>query len=122
MGMVAYSNYSRASDLGNGIPLYAFLGIGGAVLTITSAIVLYITGFPANITTPFYIAAIFAVMHSLVTTQAAPINFSQRKVANDEIALAGVFRKFERWQTIRVIFVLLTFLVMLWAITVFIPT
>jgi hypothetical protein len=122
MGMVAYSDYSRASDLGNGVLWYAFLGIGAAVLTIAAAGAAYLNGFNANITTPLYVAATLAVLHSLVTTQAASTNFSQRKVANDELALANIFRRFERWQTLRAILQLFTLVAMLWAIVAFIPT
>ena len=48
MGVVAYSVYSRASDLGNGIAWYAFLGIGGALLAIVAAV---------RLDTPFTAAA-----------------------------------------------------------------
>jgi hypothetical protein len=54
-----------------------------------------------------------------VTTQAAPINFSQRKVDQDEVALARVFNRFERWQTLRAALQVLNFAAMLWAMTAF---
>ena len=34
IGVVPYSSYSRASDLGNGIAFYGILGVGAAALTI----------------------------------------------------------------------------------------
>jgi hypothetical protein len=67
---------------------------------------------------PFLIAAILTVFHSIATSQAAPMNFRQRKVANDEAALTAVFNRFEAWQTVRVVLQTLTFLAMLWAIFV----
>ena len=38
IGLVAYSEYSRASDLGPGVLWYAILGVGAAVLTIAAAV------------------------------------------------------------------------------------
>src|SRR5918999_640080 len=101
IGLIAYSEYSRASDLGPGILWYAILGVGAAVLTIAAAVAAFIEGVPSASATPLYVAALMAVLHSLVTTQAAPTNFSQRRVAKDEVALARVFDRFERWQTLR---------------------
>lgn len=117
MGAIAFSAYSRAADLSsNGIIWYAVLGIGSALLTIVAAIATFVAG---NLQTlPILLAAILSVLHSIATMQAAPTNFSQRKVANDEAALTAVFNKFERWQTIRVILQVLTFIATLWAIFV----
>jgi hypothetical protein len=72
--------------------------------------------------TPLYAAATLAVVHSLATTQAAPTNFSQRRVAKDEAALARVFDRFERWQTLRVVVQLLNFGAMLWALVAYVST
>src|SRR5687768_12556214 len=91
IGPVAYSEYSRASDLGPGILWYAILGVGAAVLTIAAAVAGLIERVPSASATPLYVAAALAVLHSLATTQAAPTNFSQRRVAGDEAALARVF-------------------------------
>ncbi|MDQ3965929.1 MAG: hypothetical protein M3246_05685 [Actinomycetota bacterium] len=38
IGVVAYSKYSRASDLEPGVLWYGILGVGAAVLTIAAAI------------------------------------------------------------------------------------
>jgi hypothetical protein len=120
LGLVAYSEYSRASDLGPGILWYAILGVGAAVLTIASAVVAVFEGAPPASTTPLCVAAALAVLHSLATTQAAPTNFSQRRVAKDEAALAGVFDRFERWQTLRATLQVLNFGAMLWALVAFV--
>ena len=119
MGLVAYSKYSQAADLGNGILWYAILGIGAALLTIAAAVVAYVNGLTVSVSTPIYIAAVLAVLHSLATTQAAPINFSQRKVDQDEEALTNVFNRFEKWQTLRVTLNVLNFAAMLWAMAAF---
>ncbi|MBV9227749.1 MAG: hypothetical protein JOZ18_00445 [Chloroflexi bacterium] len=115
IGLVAFSAYSQAGDLGNGILWYAFLGIGAALLTIVAAVMTIVAGVPFGQSLPVLIAAILSVLHSLVTMQAAPTNFSQRKVANDEIALTAVFNRFEGLQTLRATLQALTFFAMLWA-------
>ena len=57
------------------------------------------------------------MLHSLATTQAAPTNFSQRKVTqDDETALAEIFNRFERWQTARAALQVLNLGAMLWAV------
>jgi hypothetical protein len=38
IGVIAYSAYSRAADMGTGILWYAILGVGAALLTIVAAI------------------------------------------------------------------------------------
>jgi hypothetical protein len=116
MGLIAFSAYSRAADLGNGIAWYAILGISSALVTIAAAIATLVTG--SAHTLPILLAAIFSICHSVATSQAAPTNFRQRKAADDEVALAAIFNTFERWQTVRVIFQTLTFVATLWAIFV----
>ena len=119
IGLVAYSAYSRASDLGPGILWYAILGVGATVLTVAAAVVAVFEGVPSASATPLYVAAALAVLHSLATTQAASTNFSQRRVANDEAALTGVFDRFERWQTLRATLQVLNFGAMLWALVAY---
>jgi hypothetical protein len=43
------------------------------------------------------------VAHSAETGRAAPINFSQRAVGDNESLLTAIFDRFARWQTVRVI-------------------
>jgi hypothetical protein len=120
IGVIAFSAYSRVADLGNGIAFYAILGIGAALATIAAAVVAISQGVSApDISTPLNLSAVLAVLHTLVTTQAAPTNFSQRQVANDEGALKGVFNRFERWQALRAALQITNFLVSAWALTVY---
>lgn len=42
IGSIAFSQYSRASDLGNGILFYGILGVGAALLNIAAAIAAYL--------------------------------------------------------------------------------
>jgi hypothetical protein len=92
IGSVAYSNYSRAADLGNGVPFYTTLGVGAAALTIA-----------AGLNTPGKAAkgaAIISILHSLVTAKAAPTAHSQRRYSDEE-SLSRVFDRFDRWQALR---------------------
>jgi hypothetical protein len=117
IGTVAYSQYSRASDLGRGILFYALLGVGAAALCIAAAITAALQGLLLARAVPIYAGAVLALLHTLATTQAAPTNFSQRKIApEDEAALAGVFTKFARWQAVRCALQVLNFGVNLWAL------
>lgn len=117
MGASAFSTYSRAADLSrNGILWYSTLGIGAALLTIAAAVALLVAAAPFPRALPVVIAAILAVLHSLVTARAAPTNFRQRSVLDDEKALAAVFDQFERWQTLRAVLQVLTFGAMLWGL------
>ena len=113
IGARAYSAYSQAADLGNGVAWYAGLGIGGAALTIAAAGVALVGRRSSSERVPLSIAAILAIAHSLVTMRAAPINFSQRR-ASDDAALEAVFARFERWQAVRAVLQLGTFLAVLW--------
>lgn len=113
---VIYSAYSRASDLGNGIAWYVIIGIGSLLITIVTAIV---AGSPEN--SPPYVtlidvAVLLSILHTLSTTQAAPLMFSQRRYENDEGKLAQVFNRFERWQTLRAVLQVLTFAALLSAL------
>jgi hypothetical protein len=120
IGLVAFSAYSRAADLGNGIAFYAILGISAALLSIAAAITAAIQGINTpDLSTALNLSALLAVLHSLVTTQAAPTNFSQRKVVDDEAALKRIFNRFERWQTLRAGLQVVNFLVSAWALAVY---
>jgi hypothetical protein len=115
IGAVAYSVYARAADLGNGIAWYAILGLGSALLTIAAAVAAFMQGAPLAVALPLYLAALGALAHSFTTSQAAPTMLRQRKIVNDEQALAALFSRFERWQTARATLQLATFALMLWA-------
>ncbi len=117
MGVSAFSLYSRSADLSrNGVIWYAFLGISAALFTLAAAVATFLSR--GAHTLPILLAAILSVLHSVATSQAAPTNFRQRKVFKDEAALAAVFDTFERWQTLRVILQVCTFVLTLWAIVV----
>ncbi len=68
IGVIAYSVYSRAADMGTGILWYAILGVGAALLTIVAAIVALIQAAPFNVALPLYLAAVVssgALLHHI---------------------------------------------------------
>ena len=113
LGPVGFARYSQAADLSNGVLWYASAGVGAASLTIAAAIVGWVNRLPSPRRELLAAAAAGAVLHSLTTLKAAPINFSQRAAAHDAARLANIFNRFERWQSIRCAFQVLTFLVLL---------
>lgn len=120
IGVIAFSAYSRAGDLSNGVAFYAILGIGAAMLSIVAAVVAASQGINTpEVSTPLNLSALLAVSHSLVTTQAAPTNFSQRKFTNDEVALSRIFNRFERLQSLRATLNVANFLVSTWALVAY---
>jgi hypothetical protein len=119
LGPTSYSAYSRAADLGNGIAWYAGIGVGAALLAVLAAVAVFFGGVATADALPVYLATGLSVLHTLVTTQAAPLNFSQRKHENNEAALALLFDRFERLQALRATLQVLTFGVLLWALVVY---
>ena len=116
IGIEAYSAYSQAADLGNGIFFYGILGVGAALLAITAAVASHLATLPSAVWVPVDLGALFAVLHSLTTVQAAPANFSQRRVQGDPAALSRIFNRFVRWHMARTSLQLIDFGVLLWAV------
>jgi hypothetical protein len=100
IGAMEYSKYSRAADLGNGIPFYAVLGLGAAALTIAMG-----WEVPGRVAKA---ALVTSILHSLTTVKAAPIIHSQRNYRSEKV-LSRVFDRFERWQAFRLGLQLATF-------------
>jgi hypothetical protein len=65
---------------------------------------------------PLDISGILAILHSLATARAAPINLSQRKYEpTDEANLARVLDHFESWHNLRAVLQVINFAASLWA-------
>jgi hypothetical protein len=116
IGVIAFSAYSRAADLGNGIVWYAIIGLGAALLTIGAAVGAYLQVTSGSVAIPLYLAALTSLLHSFTTTQAAPTLFRVRQVKEDTAQLTVIFDRFERWQTLRAALQLATFGLTLWAL------
>ena len=102
IGARAFSQYSRAADLANGVVFYGILGVGALLFSLAAALSAYFQQVAPPASSWIYAGALLALLHTLVTAKAAPTNFSQRKLpADDEAGLAAVFDRFARWQNLR---------------------
>lgn len=116
IGAVAYSAYSKAGDQGNGLFLYPPMGIASLVLAVAAAVSGRLYHLPYTLQAPLDISAMMAVLHSLVTVRAAPINFSQREYKpTDEANLARVLDRFAFWHNLRTVLQTLNFAAAFWA-------
>src|SRR5262245_60475903 len=123
--MRAYRAFSQASHMANGRFWLIPLGIGGAALTFATAIRAVPLNLGARRSLPVFLGGGLAVAHPLSTLMAGSINWSlspwqsaERKVPDDEVALADVLKRFERWQALRASLQFLTFAVTVWALAV----
>lgn len=103
IGTQAYSQYSQAADLANGVVWYATLGVGTALLTLVASIFTILQPVPSPSVIAAWVALAATIVHSAATALAAPTNFRQRALHQDDRALVELFDRFERWQTVRVI-------------------
>ncbi len=116
IGAVAYSAYSRAGDQANGLLLYPPMGIASLLLAVAAAVTGRLWHLPNSMQALLNISGVLAVLVSLVTARAAPINFSQRKCQpTDEACLSRVLDRFARWHNLRTILQVLNFAVAFWA-------
>jgi hypothetical protein len=121
MDVIAFSAYARAADLGNGIVWYAFLGISAALLTLVAAVLILLGSSNSQaLTIMTLLAAALAVIHTIATSQAAPIYLGLTKVAGDEKALTALFNRFEARQTIRAVIQTINFAVLLGVVYLYI--
>ncbi len=117
IGIKAFSDYAKAADLKNGVLWYAILGIGAALSSIITSILVWRNYSQENFAVPLYIAGVCAICHSICTSQAAPIYHSLKKT-QDELPLTRLFNKFERIQTVRSIFIALNFICYIWVLII----
>jgi hypothetical protein len=113
IGTNAFSAYAKASDLKNGVPWYAILGIGAALTAIITAILACTHHTAGTIALPLYLGCLFALCHSICTIQAAPL-YHRQKRANDEETLRKILNKFERIQGIRSLLIVLNLACYIW--------
>jgi hypothetical protein len=110
MGVVGFSAFSRANDLGNGLVLYPVLGIGAALLTIGAALAAFLQGASQVHAWLLYVSALLALLHSAATARAAPNMLSLRQATNNEAVLTEILDRFAKWHNVRAILQLLNFL------------
>jgi hypothetical protein len=116
IGAVAYSDYSRAADLGHGLIWYPVLGIGAAVLSVVTGVV----GLAQHAAGAEQIALILLIVGSAAhmgsTALAAPTNMSQRRAVGDEAELTRIFNRFAQLNALRAGLLVATLGVTVWAL------
>lgn len=116
IGVAAFSDYSEAADLSNGVPWYATLGIGAAMLAVLAALAgLRLRPRQRALTMPLVTAVVCTIAHSAVTAVAAPLNFSQRDV-NGLAELATIFDQFEQLTILRAVLQAAALAALVWAL------
>jgi len=117
IGVIAYSVYSQATDLGTARVWYPPLGIGTLLFALATAVVAFFQHVALPHALPIYVTAPFWIVHLLITLiWAVPTLLSLRHVVTDEQQLAAIFTRFERLQTVRVVIDVLIFGTTLWAL------
>lgn len=117
IGVIAYSAYSQATDLGTARGWYPPLGIGSLLLANASAAVAFFQHVTLPHALPIYVAAALWVVHLLITIiWALPTLPRQQQFPHDEHQLAALFNRFERLQTVRAVLDVVIFGTILWAL------
>ncbi|HEY3202086.1 MAG TPA: hypothetical protein VGL03_00355 [Thermoanaerobaculia bacterium] len=117
MGARSWAAYSRHADLGNGLFLYPFVALSGALLTIAAAIAFHFDATaPRSAAMPVYLAAALVAGGLLATIGAAPKMLSLRRIGDDPAALQKAFDGFELWGGVRAVFQVLAFGANLWSL------
>lgn len=116
-GVETWAAFSRTADLGNGRIVYPIEGIGGMLFILSAAIAFRLSPRrPLSVAIPIYGAALMAVCVLLITTQAAPIMLSIRRIGNDPAGLQRSFEGFNRWDSIRAVFAALGCCAKVWTL------
>ncbi|HKR84179.1 MAG TPA: hypothetical protein VJS37_08390 [Terriglobales bacterium] len=122
IGVRAYHAYTQASHMANGRFWLIPLGIVGPILRVAAIFWVYHLRLAEGAVLSLGIAAVLAVGHLLLTMRAGSINWAltpwqppERQI-KDELELAKIFQRFERWQAVRASVQLLTFVVGVWAL------
>ena len=119
IGSLAYANFARGNDLGNGLIVYPAAGILAALLVFGAAIATYFTNASATVMVPLLLACLGTVAHSACTAKAAPIMLSLRRAPDDEAELTAKLDRFAFWHACRAVLQFATFTVLLWALVEF---
>ncbi|MGH3757685.1 hypothetical protein [Actinophytocola sp.] len=116
IGVEAFSAYSQAADLRNGVAWYATLGIAAALLALAAALLALVSR-PRPTGTRramLVVAALATAGHMAVTASAAPLNFSQRDHTADVDALTRTFDQFAQLNLLRAVLQTLVVAALAW--------
>jgi hypothetical protein len=116
IGAIAWGQFSRHADLGNGLVLYPLEAFGATLLTLAAAISFHFDRVASrNAAVPLYSAALLCIAGLMLTIKAAPFMLGIREV-NEPAALQTAFEGFRYWGNIRGACQVLAFAAQLWAL------
>src|SRR5262249_20222349 len=115
IGSIAYANFARGNDLGNGLKVYPYLVVGGGLAVMALTMVARISGQPVALLYPLYVAAIASVGYLSATAKAAPIMWSLRTTPDEEPVVKEKLDLFAYWHGWRTVFQLGAFIALLCA-------
>ena len=121
IGVVAYAQFARGNDMGNGIVVYPTIGIAAFLLVTGTTVSAYFLHMPQTVMVPLLMACVGTVAHSLCTVGAAPNMLSLRHAADDEAYLASKLNAFAKWHAYRAVFQFMTFVALVWALVAISP-
>jgi hypothetical protein len=116
IGAVAYAAFARGNDLGNGLVVYPFLGIGAALFTVLATAIASLEHSSMGLLVLLSLASLLSLIHTFATTRAAPIMLSIKDAPDDEALLSAKLDRFAGFHAVRATFQVLTFFVLLWAV------
>lgn len=117
IGVIAYAQFARGNDMGNGIIVYPAVAILALLLVAAATITAYFTHALEAVLLPLFAACGGTIAHFLCTAKAAPNMLSLRNAADDEVFLARKLDAFATWHAYRTLFPFLTFVALVWALT-----
>ena len=118
IGSLAYANFARNNDLGNGLKVYPYLFIASTLLSIINGVVAYVNHYPESALVPLIIGAFTSAGCIFFTTQAAPTMWSLKKTPDEEKLLNEKLNRFAFWHAWRTLFQMSTFLLMSYALAI----
>jgi hypothetical protein len=118
IGVIAYANFARGNDLGNGLKFYPYVVVGGGLLILVFTSIAYFDYQPAVILHPLYIVSLSAIGYLFSTAKAAPIMWSLKKTPDDESILKQKLDRFAYWHSWRTLFQMIAFIVLIWIVAV----
>lgn len=116
IGVIAYAQFARGNDMGNGIVVYPTIGITALLLVAGTTVSAYFLHMPQTIMAPLLAACVGTVAHSACTAGAAPNILSFRHATDDEAYLTRKLNAFATWHAFRAVFQFLTFVALVWAL------
>ncbi len=120
VNLSGFHDYSLAADLDRGLIFYPAIEVIAAALVIAAAVAGAAAGLSFNGLMLLYVSAVLSVLHSLITTRAAPNMLSLRNKALNKDEVKARFDRFKKWQDRRATLQLLTFLSILLAFAAFV--